>query len=51
MSKIQHMQFLLLMVPTFVVLVLAAVSMADLAFPAQLTGPVAMAEELSGAQP
>jgi hypothetical protein len=34
MGKIEHLQFLLLMIPTFLVLGAAAVSMADLAFPA-----------------
>jgi hypothetical protein len=34
MSKIEHLQFLVLMIPTFLVLGAAAVSMADLAFPA-----------------
>ena len=33
MSKTKHLQFLLLMIPTFLILVAAAVSMADLAFP------------------
>jgi hypothetical protein len=36
MSKIEHLQFLALMIPTFLVLIAAAVSMADLAFPASL---------------
>lgn len=34
MGKIEHLQFLVLMIPTFLVLAAAAVSMADLAFPA-----------------
>jgi hypothetical protein len=34
MSKQEHLQFLVLMIPTFVILVAAAVSMADLASPA-----------------
>ena len=34
MSKLEHLQFLVLMIPTFLVLGAAAVSMADLAFPA-----------------
>ena len=34
MTKIEHLQFLVLMVPTFVILVAAAASMADLALPA-----------------
>jgi hypothetical protein len=41
MTKTEHLQFLLLMIPTFLVLVAAAVSMADLAFPAQDSVPVA----------
>lgn len=34
MSKTEHLQFLALMIPTFLILVAAAVSMADLASPA-----------------
>jgi hypothetical protein len=34
MGKIEHLQFLVLLIPTFVILGAAAVSMADLAFPA-----------------
>ena len=34
MGKIEHLQFLVLMIQTFLVLGAAAVSMADLAFPA-----------------
>jgi hypothetical protein len=34
MTKTQHLQFLVLMIPTFILLIAAAVSMADLAFPA-----------------
>jgi hypothetical protein len=54
MGKIEHLQFLLLMIPTFLVLGAAAVSMADLAFPATgvpeqavrvvVSGPVQPAE-------
>jgi hypothetical protein len=33
MTKTEHLQFLVLMIPTFVILVAAAVSMADLGFP------------------
>ena len=33
MSKREHLQFLVLMIPTFVILVAAAVSMADLPSP------------------
>ena len=36
MTKIEHLQFLALMIPTFLIVVAAAVSMADLAKPAQL---------------
>ena len=34
MTKIEHLQFLILMIPTLLILAAAAVSMADLAFPA-----------------
>ena len=34
MGKIEHLQFLVLLIPTFVILGAAAVSMADLAVPA-----------------
>ena len=34
MTKIEHLQFLVLMIPTLLILVAAAVSMAGLAFPA-----------------
>ena len=34
MGKIEHLQLLVLLIPTFVILGAAAVSMADLAFPA-----------------
>ena len=34
MTKTEHLQFLVLLIPTFVILVAAAVSMADLALPA-----------------
>ena len=34
MTKTEHLQFLVLMIPTFIILIAAAVSMADLAFPA-----------------
>lgn len=33
MSKTEHLRFLVLMIPTFLILVAAAVSMADLALP------------------
>ena len=44
MTKIEHLQFLVLMIPTFLVLVAAAVSMADLAMPAP--EPYVMAQVL-----
>ena len=34
MTKLEHLQFLILMIPTFLILAAAAVSMADLVFPA-----------------
>jgi hypothetical protein len=34
MTKTEHLQFLVLMIPTFIILVAAAVSLADLALPA-----------------
>jgi len=34
MTKTEHLQFLVLMIPTFVILFAAAVSMADLTLPA-----------------
>ena len=43
MSKTEHLQFLVLMIPTFVILLAAAVSMADLALPAT-PAPYALAE-------
>jgi hypothetical protein len=46
MTKTEHLQFLVLMIPTFVVLAAAAASMADLAFPAP-----APAYGVSAAQP
>jgi hypothetical protein len=33
MTKTEHLQFLVLMIPTFVILAAAAVSMADLSMP------------------
>ena len=48
MSKIEHLQFLVLMVPTFLVLAAAAVSMADLAFPASGMPEQAMAVAVAG---
>jgi hypothetical protein len=43
MTKTEHLQFLVLMIPTFIILLAAAVSMADLALPAT-PEPLAMAE-------
>ena len=37
MTKTEHLQFLVLMIPTFLILCAAAISMADLAFPAPAT--------------
>jgi hypothetical protein len=34
MTKTEHLQFLVLLIPTFLILAAAAVSMADLAYPA-----------------
>ena len=42
MTKTEHLQFLVLMIPTFLILGAAAVSMADLAVPAA-TEPYALA--------
>jgi hypothetical protein len=42
MTKIEHLQFLVLLIPTFLILAAAAVSMADLAFPAEEAVPQAM---------
>jgi hypothetical protein len=45
MTKTEHLQFLVLMIPTFLILVAAALSMADLALPAtQDTYTVAAAD-------
>ncbi len=42
MTKIEHLQFLVLLIPTFLILAAAAVAMADLAFPAEEARPQAM---------
>jgi hypothetical protein len=48
MTKTEHLQFLVLMIPTFLILAAAAVSMADLALPAQQPAyTVAAAEPLA----
>ena len=43
MTKLEHLQFLALMIPTFLILIAAAVSMADLAYPAPQAYAVAAA--------
>lgn len=48
MSKLEHLQFLVLMIPTFLILAAAAVSMADLAFPASGVPQQAMAVVVVG---
>ena len=45
MTKTEHLQFLVLMIPTFIILLAAAVSMADLALPAA-PGAYAIAQAL-----
>lgn len=47
-GKIEHLQFLVLMIPTFLMLAAAAVSMADLAFPASGLPDQAMAVAVAG---
>ena len=42
MTKTEHLQFLILMIPTFLILAAAAVSMADLALPASEPVPHAI---------
>ncbi len=48
MTKIEHVQFLVLLIPTFIVLAAAAVSMAELAFPANEAPLQAMTVAVSG---
>jgi hypothetical protein len=48
MTKIEHVQFLVLLIPTFLILGAAAVSMADLALPAEEARPQAMTLAVSG---
>ena len=48
MTKIEHLQFLVLLIPTFLILAAAAVSMADLALPAEEARPQAMTLAVSG---
>jgi hypothetical protein len=51
MTKTEHLQFLVLMIPTFVILLAAAVSMADLALPATPdTYAVAVADPMMPAE-
>jgi hypothetical protein len=52
MTKIEHLQFLVLMIPTFLILAAAAVSMADLAQPAsQQTYSVVAVDTMSDDRP
>jgi hypothetical protein len=44
MTKLEHLQFLALMIPTFLILIAAAVSMADLAYPTPTSYEVAAAQ-------
>jgi hypothetical protein len=48
MTKIEHVQFLVLLIPTFLILAAAAVSMADLGLPAEEARPQAMMVAVSG---
>ena len=48
MTKIEHLQFLVLLIPTFLILAAAAVSMADLALPGEEVRPQAMTLAVSG---
>jgi hypothetical protein len=48
MTKIEHVQFLVLLIPTFLILAAAAVSMADLAFLGDEAPPQAMTVAASG---
>lgn len=48
MTKIEHLQFLALMIPTFIILAAAAVSMADIALPADEAPQQAMTLAVSG---
>jgi hypothetical protein len=43
MTKTEHLQFLVLMTPTILILVAGAVSMADLELPADATSAIATA--------
>jgi hypothetical protein len=48
MTKIEHVQFLVLLIPTFLILAAAAVSMADLALPGEEARPQAVTVAASG---
>jgi hypothetical protein len=50
MTKIEYVQFLALLIPTFLILAAAAVSMADLAFPAEAARPQAVTVVVSGCE-
>jgi hypothetical protein len=50
MTKREHLQFLVLMIPTLLILVAAAVSMADLAFPAPEVGLPPAQQQASAAE-
>ena len=43
MTKLEHLQFLALMIPTFLILGAAAVSLADLGVPASEAAPMTVA--------
>ena len=47
-GNVEHLQFLVLMIPTLLILAAAAVSMADLAFPASGMPDQAMAVAVAG---
>lgn len=51
MTKTEHLQFLVLMIPTFVILLAAAVSMADLALPAPMPETYTIAAHTASAAP
>ena len=50
MTKREHFQFLVLMIPTLLILIAAAVSMADLAFPAPEAGMPAAQQQAAAAE-
>lgn len=50
MTKTEHLQFLVLMIPTFVILFAAAVSMADLSLPAPSSELYVAAANTQGGQ-